>query len=614
VNEAGKLGWTTMPPTSTVPERQSGYAAIADYGVIGDGRTLALVALDGSIDWLCLPDIDSPSVFGALLDAERGGSFRLSPSVSFSVQRRYLPDTNLLETTFSTTAGTVRVTDCLNLPLGGLAPSRELVRRIEGLEGSVPMEWAATPSFDFGERSPRLGWRGPIPVASEGSLALGVCSWSAGDPKIERDEIGAHFRVQSGEESLLVLAIADGEPLVFPTHEEVDSRMRESASYWRRWAVKRDYTGPWRDAVLRSALTLKLLIYAPSGAIAAAATTSLPEAIGGPRNWDYRYSWIRDASATLDALIALGCPREAEAFFWWLMHASQLTHPRLRVLYGLNGGSPQKERELELAGYRGSRPARAGNGAVDQNQLDINGHIMQTAWLYAQAGGRIHRDTADRLAAIADLVCRHWRQPDSGIWEVRSAPRHFTESKMMCWIALDRAQRLAERGAIPADSASHWRDEALALRNFVAERCWSEDMGAYTRASELHEADASLLLPAMLGYGGPEEGERLIGTIRSIRERLGVGPLLYRYRGEDGFDPGEGTFTTCSFWLVDALARLGARDEAAELMAELLGRSNDLGLYAEEIDPETGEFLGNFPQALVHLALINAAATLEQER
>ena len=603
-----------MPPTSTVPERQSGYAAIADYGVIGDGRTLALVALDGSIDWLCLADIDSPSVFGALLDAERGGSFRLCPSESFSVQRRYLPDTNLLETTFSTQAGTVRVTDCLNLPLGGLAPTRELARRIEGLEGSVPMEWTAKPSFDFGERSPRFGWRGPIPVATEGSLALGFCSWSAGDPKIEGGEIGARFRVRSGEESLLALAVADGEPLVFPTREEVDSRMRESAGYWRGWATKRDYTGPWRDAVLRSALALKLLIYAPSGAIAAAATSSLPEAIGGPRNWDYRYSWIRDASASLDALIALGCPREAEAFFWWLMHASQLTHPRLRVLYGLNGGSPQKERELQLAGYRGSRPTRAGNGAVDQNQLDINGHIMQTAWLYAQAGGRIDRDTAGRLAAIADLIGAHWRQPDSGIWEVRSAPRHFTESKMMCWIALDRAQRLSERGAIPADSASDWRDEAMALRNFVAERCWSEELGAYTRASELHEADASLLLPAILGYGGPEERERLISTVRSIREQLGVGPLLYRYRGEDGFDPGEGTFTTCSCWLVDALARLGERDEAAELMEELLGRSNDLGLYAEEIDPETGEFLGNFPQALVHLALINAAATLEQER
>jgi GH15 family glucan-1,4-alpha-glucosidase len=603
-----------MAPTPTVPERQAGYAPIADYGVIGDGRTVALVALDGSIDWLCLPDIDSPSAFGALLDPERGGTFRLSPSVAFSAERRYLPDTNLLETTFHTPAGTVRVTDCLNLPLRGLPPIRELARRIEGLDGSVPMEWMATPSFNFGERAPRLAWRGPIPVASRGALALGFCSWSTGDPSIEGGKVGARFRVHAGEESLLALPVADGEPLVLPTRDEVISRMRESASHWRQWAADRVYTGPWRDSVVRSALALKLLIHAPSGAIAAAATTSLPEAIGGARNWDYRFSWIRDASATLDALHHLGCPREADAFFWWLMHASHLTHPKLRVLYGLNGGSPQKERELELAGYRGSRPARAGNGAVDQDQLDINGHVLQTAWLYAEAGGRLDRDTAGRLAAIADFVCRRWRQPDSGIWEVRSAPRQFTESKMMCWIALDRAQRLAERGAIPADSSSRWRSEAAALRSFVAERCWSEDLGAYSRAAELDEADASLLLPAMLGYGEPGERERLRRTTERIRERLGVGPLLYRYRGEDGLDPGEGTFTTCSFWLVDALARLGHRDEAAELMEELLGRSNDLGLYAEEIDPESGEFLGNFPQALVHLGLINAAATLERER
>jgi GH15 family glucan-1,4-alpha-glucosidase len=597
-----------------VPERQSGYAPIADYGVIGDGRTVALVALDGSIDWLCLPDIDSASVFGALLDAERGGSFRLAPSVPFSAGRRYLPETNLLETTFSTSAGTVRVTDCLNLPLGGLAPTRELARKIEGLEGAVPMEWSAEPRFDFAEQTPRLDWRGPFPIASHGARALAFCSWSAGAPAIEGRRIGARFALATGEEALLALAVADGEPLVFPARDEVESRMRESATYWAQWARERDYTGPWREAVLRSALALKLLIYAPSGAIAAAATSSLPEAIGGPRNWDYRFSWIRDSSATMDALIALGCPREADAFFWWLMHASQLTHPELRVLYGLNGGPPQKERELQLTGYRGSRPVRTGNRAVEQNQLDINGHIMQTAWLYAEAGGRIHRDTASRLAAIADLVSRRWRQPDSGIWEVRSPPRQFTESKMMCWIALDRAQRLAERGAIPGDSASRWRSQASALRSFIAERCWSEDLDGYLRAAELDETDASLLLPAMLGFGGPEERARLTRTTRRIRERLGVGPLLYRYRGEDGLDPGEGTFTTCSFWLVDALARLGHRDEAAELMQELLGRSNDLGLYAEEIDPESGEFLGNFPQALVHLALINAAVTLEAER
>jgi GH15 family glucan-1,4-alpha-glucosidase len=586
------------------------YAAISDYGVIGDGRTAALIARDGSIDWLCLPDLDSASVFGALLDAERGGSFRLAPTVPFDVERRYVPETNLLETTFHTGEGSVRVTDCLSLPLDGLAPARELARRVEGLGGIVPMRWSAGPRFDYGRRSPRVTRRGWIPIAVDGGVAIGFCSWGTGDPAIGEGRLGAEFSISDGEKALVALVAADGEPLLFPAREEVERRMDQSASFWQRWTRGRTYDGPWREAVLRSALALKLLIYAPSGAIAAAATSSLPEAIGGERNWDYRYSWIRDASATLDALETLGCPRESEAFFWWLMHASQLTEPELRVLYGLSGGSPPPERELEMSGYRASRPVRAGNSAVDQTQLDIYGHIIQTASLYADAGGRFDRDTANRIARIADLVCRRWRARDSGIWEVRSAPSHFTESKMMCWIALDRAQHLARSGAVPDGSAARWRAEADAIRAFVSEQCWSEEAGAYKRAAELDEPDASLLLPAIYGYGGPEERDRLIKTTRWLREELGDGPLLHRYRGEDGLTPGEGAFLTCSFWLVDALARLGDHEEAAELMDELVSRSNDLGLFAEEIDPRSDEFLGNFPQGLVHLALVNAAAAL----
>ncbi len=593
--------------------RIDGYAPIADYAAIGDGRTVALVARDGTIDWLCLPDIDSPGVFAALLDARRGGSFRLAPATRFAAERRYLPDTNLLETIFSTVEGTVRVTDCLNLPLRGLPPTREIARRVECLNGTVPMRWAAKPRFEFARGRTALGWRGPIPVATDGSLALGFCSWSAGEPAIAEGTIGADFTIEAGHEALLALSVADGDPLVFPARMEVESRMGASQKYWSRWAESRDYEGPWRDAVIRSALALKLLIYAPSGAIAAAATSSLPEALGAERNWDYRFSWLRDASATLDALLALGCPREAKAFFWWLMHASQLTHPALRVLYGLGGGSPAGESELDLDGYRGARPVRIGNGAVDQEQLDLYGHVLQTAWRYAEAGGSLAGDVGKRLAGIADFVCERWRRPDSGIWEVRSPPKQFTESKMMCWIALDRALRLAETGRIPADSAARWKHEAEELKAFVAERCWSEAAGSYRRAADLDEADASLLLPAMLGYGGEGERDRMKRTVIRVREELGEGSLLHRYRGEDGLGGGEGAFLTCSFWLVDALARLGERREAAVLMEELCGLSNDVGLYAEEVGPDSGEFLGNFPQGLVHLALINAAVSLEEE-
>jgi GH15 family glucan-1,4-alpha-glucosidase len=616
------LYWNLLPSAAVMgpirtdqPARTpDGYLPIAAYGAIGDGRTVALVGIDGSIDWLCLPEIDSPSVFAALLDSSRGGSFRLSPALPFAAQRRYLPETNLLETTFTTSAGRVRVTDCMNLPLAGLPPTRELARQVEGLEGAVPMSWEARPRFDFAEAKPRLRWRGPVPVATDGALALAFCSWSAGEPTIDRGAIRAGFTIAAGEHALLALSVADGDPLVLPSRDEVASRLRASQVYWRGWAAGRHHDGPWRDAVLRSALALKLLIFAPSGAIAAAATSSLPEALGGARNWDYRFSWVRDASATLDALLRLGCGGESEAFFWWLMHASQLTHPELRVLYGLNGGSPPSERDLALEGYRGSLPARAGNSAADQKQLDIYGHVLQTAWLYVKGGGELHGDAGRRVAGIADLVCERWREADSGIWEVRSEPTHFTESKMMCWIALERAQRLAERGAIPGGNARRWGREAEALREFISERCWSDRHGAYLRAAGRDEPDASLLLPAMLGYGGPEERDRLLRTVSWIRERLGEGPLLYRYRGEDGLEEGEGAFLACSFWMVDALARLGRQEDARELMEELLPHANDLGLFAEEIDPRSGEQLGNVPQGLVHLALINAAHTLEEAR
>jgi GH15 family glucan-1,4-alpha-glucosidase len=417
---------------------------------------------------------------------------------------------------------------------------------------------------------------------------------------------------RDGSHALLALAMAHGDPLVLPPRVHIESRLRATTDYWRDWSSTRRYAGPWRDAVLRSALALKLLIHAPSGAIAAAPTTSLPEALGGVRNWDYRYCWVRDSSATLDALLRLGCPTEGEAFFWWLAHASQLTRPDVSVLYRLNGRASVPERELDLHGYAGSAPVRVGNAAAPQRQLDVYGHLLQTAWLYVAAGGKLDRDTAPRLAATADLVTRVWRTEDSGIWEVRSRPRHFTESKMMCWVALDRAYKLAEGGHIPAAGMGRWRSHAEAIRNFVSARCWSAERRSYVRFPEANELDASLLFPALLGYGGEAESPRLSATVARLRAELGSGPLLHRYRGDDGLPGEEGAFLTCSFWLVDALARLGEPDRAAELMEELLALANDVGLYAEEIEVGSGAFLGNFPQALVHLALINAAVTLQE--
>jgi GH15 family glucan-1,4-alpha-glucosidase len=549
-----------------------------------------------------------------LLDPQRGGSFRLSPNDRYTVERRYLPDTNVLETAFTTVNGTVRVTDAMLLPLAGLAPDRELVRRVEGIAGSVTLNWSVEPRFGYGSVETQLGARAGRPTATAGSEALAVNCWAAGEPRISADAIRGEFVADAGSTSVISLGIAHATPLVLPSREEIEERLERTTSFWRGWAGRRRYGGPWQDAVVRSALALKLLIYSPSGAIAAAATTSLPEAVGGVRNWDYRYSWIRDSSATLDALLRLGCPSEAEAFFWWLMHASQLTHPRLRILYRLNGVPRSPERELALAGYRGSRPVRIGNAAGSQEQLDVYGHLLQTAWLYCGAGGTLDGDAAARLAATADLICELWRRPDSGIWEVRSDPAHFTQSKMMCWLGLERADRLAKAGRIPDDGAGRWQREADEIRAFVTERCWSEEHRAYMRFPGAEETDAGMLLPMLLGYDDGTDGERLLSTVRHIQADLGRGPLTYRYRGEDGLPGSEGAFVACSFWLVDALARLGQVGEAEELMDGTVRLANDVGLYSEEIDPDRGEFLGNFPQGLAHLALINAAVTLEEER
>jgi GH15 family glucan-1,4-alpha-glucosidase len=322
---------------------------------------------------------------------------------------------------------------------------------------------------------------------------------------------------------------------------------------------------------------------------------------------------VRDSAFTLNAFLQIGCPAEAEAFFWWLMHASQLTHPYLNVLYSLGGTTSPREKVLPLGGYQGSKPVRVGNAAAAQQQLDVYGELFQTASIYARAGNELDPDIGRRLAKTADLVCRLWREPDSGIWEVRSEPVHFTQSKMACWTALVRALELARDGQIPNAHVNRWRREIAEIREFVESRCWSRDKRSYVRCAGAEELDASLLLGVLMQYGGGP-AERLVTTVDAVREELESGPLLYRYTGEDGLEGDEGFFLTCSFWLVEALARCGRPDEAAELMESLIALANDVGLYAEEIQPGTGEFLGNFPQALVHLALISAAVAVGEAR
>jgi GH15 family glucan-1,4-alpha-glucosidase len=593
------------------PAGRGSYAPLRDYAVIGDGRTAALISRDGSVDWWCLPNLDSPSVFGALLDADRGGRWVLRPEDAARIERQYLPGTNLLQTTYSTATGCVRVTDAMTLPDGGLTPFRELARRVDGLAGYVTMRWRMEPRFGYGIAPTRIEPRKPFPIAAGGNSAVAVCVWGAGEVEIDDGALGGRFEARAGTRSTLAVAAAHGEPLIFPSRDDVERRIEATAAFWRDWSARLTYRGRWRDAVVRSALALKLLVFAPSGAIAAAPTTSLPEAIGGERNWDYRFSWIRDSAFALESLLQLGCHTEAKAFFWWFMHATRRTLPRLHALYRLDGASDMPERTLPLAGYRDSRPVRIGNAAIAQLQLDAYGELMDAVFQYAHRGYVLGSDTARDVGRVADFVCSTWRTPDSGIWEVRAEPRHYTQSKAMCWVALDRAVRLAESGGIPSRGAPRWASEAAVIRRFIEERCWSDAKQSYAWYADSDELDASVLLLSIARYDRPD-APRIGMTIEAVRRELASGALLRRYTGDDGLRSGEGAFVCCSFWLVEALAISGRRREAEELLNDLVALANDVGLYAEEIDPTSRAFVGNFPQGLVHLALISAAIALQE--
>jgi GH15 family glucan-1,4-alpha-glucosidase len=586
-----------------------GYAAIEQYAVIGDGRTAALVARDGSIDWLCLPDFDSPSVFGRILDAEKGGAFELAPTTEYESEREYVPGTNVLTTAFRTSDGVARVTDALTLAdRATLSPMRELVRRIDGVAGDVTLEWRVTPRFDFARRAPRISRRGPAVVAESGRTAVGVIAEDE-EMTITEGSIAGTVRVRAGESAFVVMCATDREPLVFAGLRDAESRLVRTVEFWRSWSQRIEYDGPWRELVERSALVLKLLVFAPSAAITAAPTTSLPEWIGGARTWDYRFTWTRDAALTLVALLRLGHRDEVRSFLWWLSHATALTQPELHALYRLDGALNADEQTLDhLDGYRRSRPVRVGNGAAEQTQLDVYGEVLDALWQFAKEGGELSTHERKTAAKLADWVASNWRQPDAGIWEVRAGPAQFTHSKAMCWVALDRARRLLE-GTVSHERVRGWRAEARAIRAFVDTHGWDAKESTYVRSGDDAAPDASLLLLSLFEYDDPR-GNRIASTIDAVQRELREGVRVRRYRANDGVGEDEGGFLACSFWLVAALAKAGRLGDARKLMDELAGTANDVGLFSEELAAD-GSFLGNFPQALTHLALVSAALTLE---
>jgi GH15 family glucan-1,4-alpha-glucosidase len=583
--------------------RVDGFAPIEDYAVLGDGRTAALLAIDGSVDWWPLPALDSPPVLYGLLDPDGGGRLTLAPADDYEVTRRYLDYTNVVETVYTADTGVARVTAALNVGSAGRLPWTELAHRIEILAGFVDLSWEFTPGQRFGRASPWFTDRHGTPVAGIEDQTMGVVLDGLPPALITPHGASGQGRLHEGDRALLAVVATDTEPLFIPTAAAIHSRLDGTIASWRRWVELLNYDGPWALAVRRSALALKTLLAEHSGAIAAAATTSLPERVGGTKNWDYRYAWIRDSSFALDALINLGLHEEVHGAVSWLLGAIRDNGGDLHVFYTLNGTIADGEAELDIPGWRHSQPVRSGNSASTQTQLGNYGDLFDTISLYCAEGHLIDAATGRMLADLADRCCDRWRNSDSGIWELK-ARQHYTISKIGCWVALDRAARLARTGQIPGLHTEHWQSGAEEIRAWVNANCWSDAKQAYTFYAGTDDLDAAVLLAGRTGF---ERGPRLESTIDAIATELGNGPLLYRY---SGMNHEEGAFVACSFWMVEALAQTGQTDRARQLMEETVARANDVGLLSEQINPDTGAFLGNMPQGLSHLGLINAAFAL----
>lgn len=596
------------------------YPPISDYALIGDCHSAALVSRDGSIDWCCFHRFDARPVFARLLDWSKGGHFRIAPRGPYSVSRRYLPSTNVVETRFAAERGTLVLLDCLavrptsdpSMP-EAVHPYHQLIRLARCEEGEVRVSIEFDPRFDYGLTYPRLEMRGDdVAVVYGGADALVFQSQL---PIAQTDPCGcgAEAVLRAGEEAFTVLTYSLPHELRIDrlNGKEVAGRVEATRRFWSDWSGLCTYQGAYREEVLRSALVLKALTNAPTGAIVAAPTTSLPEQIGGVRNWDYRYTWLRDAALNLYALFTLGYTEEAHAFMGWLKRTTAGRAEDLQIMYGVGGERLLHEIELEgLEGYRGSRPVRIGNGAATQFQLDVYGELLDTAWLYHRHGGEIDALFWGFLAGVVELVAARWTEPDEGIWEVRGGPRHFVFSKVMAWVAVDRALRLARARGLPAD-VDRWRALRAEIRRRVEAEGSDPRSGAFAQSFGSTALDASTLLMPLVRFLPPDD-PRVRATFERIESQLAADGLVYRYLDPDGLPGGEGAFVICSFWLVDNLALGGELGRARELFERLLGYANDVGLLAEQIDPATGEFLGNFPQAFSHVGLIGAALNLQR--
>ncbi len=591
------------------------YLPISEHGPIGDLRTVALVGSNGTIDWYCCPSFDAPSVFGAILDADRGGSFELAADLPVRTKQFYFPDTNVLITRFFTEDGVGEVQDFMPLGDGVEADRHRLIRRVMCVRGSIPFRARVAPRFGYGLDPHTVRRHDGLILFESADLSLALSATVA----LECDIVDAwaEFALAEGQSAVFALDGLNGNvvPRGCP-HDEAEQQFTATVAFWRRWLSASRYRGRWREMVHRSALTLKLLTYAPTGAIVAAPTTSLPEQLGGERNWDYRYVWLRDAAFCVYALLRLGFTGEAAAFMNFLttrcMRDDGPSGP-LQIMYGIDGRTELPEHTLDhLAGYQGAAPVRVGNAAVNQLQLDIYGALIDSIYLYDKWGQPISSDLWERVYALVDWVCDHWDQADEGIWETRGGRKNYLYSRLMCWVAIERAMRMARRRGLPAD-LSRWGRARDAIYRQIMRRGWSAPRQAFVQHEDDDVLDAAVLMMPMAKFISPTD-PKWLATLDALTAELVSDSLVYRYDAEaspDGLRGEEGTFSLSSFWYVEALTRAGRLDEARLAFEKMLTYANHLGLYAEEIS-HTGEQQGNFPQAFTHLALISAAFTLDR--
>ena len=581
---------------------EHGYLPLEGYGALGDGRSVALVGWDGSIDWWCVPHMDSPPLFDRLLAPETGGYFQICPELPYTVERRYRPDSNVLESVFITESGRARMVESLNSGPAGRLPWAELGRRIEGIEGEVVFKV----DMDFGTQAdkicPYLSPTGNGDVFHAGKI-LGMFLHSERLQVERKDDLGVRARlsIAAGQREVIAIIAGRDEPLVVPPLELIDERIDGSDREWRQWAEGLIYNGDYKPLVMRSALALKLLLSSPSGSIMAAATTSLPERIGGNKNYDYRFAWIRDAGYTIEAFLSIGAQPEAKAAFTWLLH--RLGEHGPHVCYTLDGCLGKVSERLDLPGYKHSPPVK-GNDAVDQLQHGIFGDIFETARCFIDSGNILDARSATILAELADQCADGWRRKDCGIWELHE-PQHYTISKISCWQALSRAVELAQGGHLPTTCCERWDRERQRILEWIDEHCWSEKRQAYEFYPGSDRLDASIALAVRFGF--PRQ-ERLLATVQAIEEELGCGAFHYRY---SEVHKEEGCFLACTFWLAEANALLGRKERATAMFLDAVdGLNRGVGIYAEMVDPQTQQYLGNLPQGLTHLALLGTACTL----